>query len=102
MTDRDLLATLLDSGKLSETEQQAFDSMADWLDSREGRQLSEAQRKWAKAIALAKGLIAEETQNLFSSGKVPRGVPTKKTDGELKAAAVLRDRPLAPPGRRTP
>lgn len=102
MTDRELLSELIDSGKLSDDEQTSFESMFDWIVSRDGRQLSEAQRKWVRAIGLAKGVIAEEAQNLFSSGKVPVGIATKKTDGELKAAEILARRPLAPPGRRTP
>jgi hypothetical protein len=97
MTDRDLLAALLESTKLTELELEAFTSMADWLDGGKHRQLSTKQREWAHGVAVERNLVADE--NLFSSGKVPRGIPMKKTRGEEIAVSILNQRPLAPPGR---
>lgn len=104
MTDRELLHAILEAPRLTEREREAFQDMLDWLDgpdSPDNVTLSAKQREWASAVALAHGLVTEETQNLWSSGKVPRGIQTKKTRGEEKAAAVLANKPLRPPGRTT-
>jgi hypothetical protein len=100
MTDGELLRTLLESPKLSELEREAFDSMLEYLDGGKNRELSPKQRDWARSAGIAKGIISDEAENLWSSGKVPRGIPTKKTRGEEIAASVLAQRPMLPPGRR--
>jgi hypothetical protein len=85
VTDRDLIAALLESSSLDELHREAFSSMSDWLDGGSKRELSTKQREWALGVAEQHGIVAEESRNLFSSGKVPRGIPTRKTDGELRA-----------------
>lgn len=99
MTDRELLNALLETRGLSEREVEAFTSMRDWLDSGENRTLSARQREWAQAVSKAHNLLVEEVQNLWSEGKMPRGIPTPKTPGEERAAVVLANRPLRPPRR---
>lgn len=101
MTDRALIAALLDCENLTEWEEEAFTSMREWLDGGEHRSLSDRQREVAKRAALQKNVWVEESANLWSSGKVPRGIPTKKSDGEMRAADVLANRPMRPPGRST-
>ncbi|HMJ56687.1 MAG TPA: hypothetical protein VK540_31680 [Polyangiaceae bacterium] len=100
MTDRDIIAALVECQVLSDWEAEAFASMQEWLDGHKDRGLSPKQRDVAKAAAIAKGLWVEPSCNLFSSGKVPIGIPPKKTRGEEFAATVLATRPLCPPGRR--
>lgn len=100
MTDRDLIDALVGHADCSDWEEEAFSSMQEWLADNKDRGLSPKQREVAKAAAIAKGLWVEPSCNLFSSGKVPIGIPTKKTRGEEFAATVLATRPLCPPGRR--
>jgi hypothetical protein len=97
--DAELIDTILECRGLTEREREAFESMRDWLDQGEGRGLSAKRREWALAVATAQNLVAEETQNLWSEGKVPRGIVTKKTRGEEAAAKVLANRPSRPPRR---
>jgi hypothetical protein len=99
MTDRDIIAALLECQPLSEWEEEAFQAMRDWLDGGEERSLSERQREVATKAAHDKGVWSEPAANLWSSGKVPRGILMPKTDGEKRAAAVLGNRPTRPPGR---
>lgn len=93
-----LLSELLTTD-LPEVEQQAFTTMLDQLHG--GRPLSERQQKWVRGFAEARGVVAEEAQNLWSRGLVPQGIASKPTAGEAFAASVLSRRPLAPPGRRS-
>jgi hypothetical protein len=99
VTDRELIAALIGCATLTEWEEEAFHSMKEWLDGGENRSLSERQREVATKAAHDKGVWIEPSANLWSSGKVPRGIVTPKTDGEKRAAAVLKDRPTRPPGR---
>ena len=99
MTDRELIAALLGCENLTEWEEEAFASMDGWLDSDENHSLSQRQREIAKQAAIAKNVWVEPASNLWSSGKVPRGIVTKKTDGEKFAATVLARKVTRPPGR---
>lgn len=101
MTDHELIAALLQCSSLNDWEQEAFESMKEWLDGHKCRGLSDRQREIAKATALSKGVYVEASQNLFSSGKVPRGIAGPKTRGENFAESVLRNKPARPPTRST-
>src|SRR5512137_2292918 len=96
MNDKTILTALLNSGKLSEEEEEAFRGMLERLDSnsRNTKTLSDRQRKWANAVYTRLGLKDEEPcQNLYSSGKVPKpSKPIPVYPWEL-------NRPLKPPGK---
>lgn len=97
MNDKTLLASLLNCGKLTEEEEEAFRGMLSHLDSdrRGSRTLSDRQRKWAQAVYERHKLDQEEPcQNLYSSGKVP------KPDKPVTIYPWELNRPLKPPGRK--
>lgn len=90
-TDFELLRALCDCDALSNKERDAFESMKARL--KDGRQeLSSAQRQWVEDAYKKHELDAEESQNLVSTGQVPRG-------REVKFPFETMPRPLKPPGR---
>lgn len=96
MNDKTILTALLNCGKLSEEEEEAFRGMLGRLDSdlRSTKTLSDRQRKWANMVYDRLGLKDEEPcKNLFSSGKVPK--PTKP----LPIYPWELNKPLKPPGK---
>jgi len=96
MNDKTILTALLNCGKLSEEEEEAFRGMLGRLDSdlRNTKTLSDRQRKWADAVYDRLKLKDEEPcQNLYSSGKVP------KPSGRVPIFAWELNKPLKPPGR---
>ena len=96
MNDKTLLASLLNSGKLSEEEEEVFRGMLERLDGniRSIKTLSDRQRKWAEAVYTRLKLADDEPcKNLHSSGKIPKSnKPIPKFAWELNL-------PLKPPGR---
>jgi hypothetical protein len=71
----------------------AFRDILGRIESGRLRNLSASQRLWICDVH--EKLFDEPTyQNLFSAGKVPRGLR------EVPTPAVLQNRPLKPPGRR--
>jgi hypothetical protein len=69
----------------------AFENMLQRV-SASGRELTPSQRSWVRDIH-EKVFDEPRCENLFSSGKVPRG-------REVDTPEVLRNLPLKPPGRR--
>lgn len=84
-----MLACLVDC-VLSERENDAFDSMREWIEAHEGKSLSRAQREWVEAACEREGVntTPERLRKPVSRGK------------EVPLADVLRRLPLKPPGRR--
>lgn len=71
-----------------------FSSMVDDLTASKWPSLTERQRAWVRGVH---GRLFDEPQyeNLWSSGKVPRG-----NYGKTPTPEVLQRRPLKPPGGR--
>jgi hypothetical protein len=89
---------LLNSGALSDEEDQAFRSMLSFIDADKRtnpRVLSSRQRSWAESVYKKLGLDKDEpSENLFSTGAV------KKLAGPLPTMGWEKfPRPLKPPGR---
>jgi hypothetical protein len=72
----------------------AFQRMADDLDSGRWSQLTEKQSAWVRGVH-EKLFDSPKYENLWSSGKVPRG-----SYGKTPTPEVLLRRPLKPPGGR--
>ena len=98
-SDRELLSELLELPSLSETQREAFQDMAEYLDGGDTRKLTVKQHNWVRSASVAAGIVADEALNLFSSGRVPVGIATPKSAGELAAIRTLSVRPAKPPGR---
>jgi len=89
-----MLKALLDTERLNDVERAAFTDMLGWLEDHEEARLTMKRREWVEGRFEALELDAETgSQNLVSSGAVPRG-------REVAMAPVLHNRPLSPPGRR--
>ena len=71
-----------------------FRRMLDDLESGKWPVLTDKQRVWVNGI-YDKVFDAPQYENLFSSGKVPRG-----TIGKTPTPTVLQNLPKKPPGRR--
>lgn len=94
-SDRKTLSALLYSGKLTSTEEKAFRSMLEQLDSGQIK-LSPAQRMWADQIydKLKLDKKPPPAQDVKSKTmKALEKLPEHPLD------AVLKNRPLKPPGR---
>lgn len=95
-----MLAALLDSGKLTDDEHDAFSSMLSRLEEHVGGRpvyLSEKQRKWVESVYNKLRLKDQEgCANLYSNGvgHPDPNKPVKKYPWELAP------KPLAPPGRK--
>lgn len=88
VSDMTMLQELIDKGdKLTEWEQEAFQSMLDSLDS--FQILTTKQRD---IVTKAHARFHPVYENLVSDGKVPRGK-------EVPEPEALRHKPLKPPGR---
>lgn len=103
--DRSMLRSLEGDKRLGDAEREAFASMLDALEAGQQR-LTVPQRDWVRDRCEDLGLLPDEgAQNLWSSGRVPRGT-ADKTARQLEAGvATIRgrefklERPLRPPGR---
>jgi hypothetical protein len=99
ISDRKLLDDLVESGKLTEEQEEAFSKMLDDLTKGTYRKLTERQRSWAESIHARIGLDPG-TANLFSTGKV------KVTEQDKKGLQTFFDglgpKVLLPPHRRKP
>lgn len=87
--DQHMLLSLIDYS-LREWEEEAFDSMREWLEGHSSRVLSKKQREIVEAVCAREGVnpVPERLRK-----PVPRGK-------EVPLAPVLRSLPMKPPGRR--
>jgi CHAD domain-containing protein len=96
LTDTQLLEDLLESEKLNEEEEEAFQGMLRDLTSRKYTKLTPRQRDWAekshKRLNLDPGAV-----NLVSSGKVK--VTEEERKGLQEFVSSLGPKKLRPPGR---
>jgi hypothetical protein len=92
--DLDLLTSVLEKDDLSDSVRAAFEDMQFKVDR---YPLSKKQRAWARAILDGDKYDPEpdECQNLWSSGKVPKG-------NDVPTPAVLLNLPKKPPMRPRP
>lgn len=90
-----MLTRLLASEDLPDHEREAFQGMLERMGEWPDATLSPKQGSWARDVFERLELDVDEgAQNLWSSGKVPRGKP-------VETPPVLLNRPLKPPTRRT-
>lgn len=87
--DQHMLASLVDYD-LAPVEEDAFDSMREWIEGDERRVLSPKQREWVERVCDRVGV---NTTPERLRKPVPRGK-------EVPLAPVLQRLPLKPPGRR--
>lgn len=91
VSDFDMLKALCDHDGLTDKERSAFESMLTRMQG--GRfPLTQPQRDWVESSYKKYELDAGESQNLVSSGQVPRGK-------EVTFPFETMPRPLKPPGR---
>jgi hypothetical protein len=89
--DAELIDAVLERDDLSDAARTAFEDMLGKLAGR-GYALSAKQRAWVLCAARGERYEpAEEYENAFSAGRVPRG---------REVELLVRDKPLKPPGRR--
>lgn len=86
-----MLQALIRDDRLTEKERGAFDGMLRSIAS--GTKLSSIQRDWFRDSYRKYELDANTSENLVSSGAVPRGKETKFPFESMT-------RPLKPPGRK--
>lgn len=92
--DTRLLEDLIESGKLSEDQETAFNRMLEDLRSGKFRSLTERQKEWVKGVHARLGLDPG-VENLVSSGKV------KVTEQERKSLNAFFDS-LGPKPKKPP
>lgn len=104
--DREMLRALLDDGCLGDAERAAFAGMLDALTERGQERLTVPQRDWVRDRAEDLGHLPDAgSANLWSAGKVPRGIADKTARQLESGTATIRgrefklERPLRPPGR---
>jgi hypothetical protein len=93
-SDRILLSSLLISGKLTSSEEKAFRSMLEALDSGQLR-LSPAQKLWAEQIYDKLRLDTKPVPKVVKS----KTAKAAERRSEHPMDAVIANRPLKPPGR---
>jgi hypothetical protein len=71
-SELDMLNSLLDDDRLTAQERNAFKDMRLFLEANKHRKLSVKQHKWVENKFEQLDLGAGESQNLFSSGQVPK------------------------------
>lgn len=89
-TDAEMLRALLSDERLSDEERDIFQDMQDGL--RPGKTLKPKQHSWVQDRWSQLELDSDETLNLMSSGKVPRGK-------EVAMNFATMPKPLKPPRR---
>ena len=103
--DREMLESLLADRRLTPEEREAFAGMLERLKDGAQHCLTSPQREWARDRCEDLELLGEAAQNLWSSGRVPRGIPDKSARQLESGTATIRgrefklERPLRPPGR---
>jgi hypothetical protein len=88
MTDLELLADALENGNINDDTRDAFLEMRESILNGDRDSLTDRQRKWVRGSL---GVI--EYENLWSSGKVPRGA-------EVPLPPALQNLPTRTPGRK--
>jgi len=95
-SDRIILSSLLTSGKLTPTEEKAFRSMLESLDSGQLK-LTASQRLWAEQIFEKLRLDTKSPPTQVIKSRTAKA--NEQRIGEHPYDAMIRNRPLKPPGR---
>lgn len=91
-----LKSVLEDPERIAIHEQEAFGDMLADLEGRR-KALTRSQYEWVSKVADRVG-VAEPAQNLYSSGKVPEGLPRRERLLPFEQPGYVK--PTKPPGRR--
>jgi len=95
-----MLIALLADDRLLDKERAAFEDMASRIELSPSTKLSKAQYEWAERRFRELELDADESLNLHSEGRVPRGLMPGAKPVVFPWEREGARRPLKPPGRK--